>query len=253
MNQLAGSTAFITAGAQGLGRGIALALAEAGADIIIAQRDMSKVENVINEIKALGREAIAVQLDVTDSTSVESSVQAALTHFPHINILVNNAGVDEGPIGGEITLEKFDLCYDVNVKGIWRVVTRLAPHFKENGGGKIVNIASIAGRQGNGYIPAYCASKAAAISLTQSLAMALGPDNINVNAICPGPIRTAMSLNALKDIDPNYHESYAKEHTQLKRLLTPEDIGQAVLFFVSPQAKNITGQSLNVDGGHYMN
>ena len=252
MSQLENSTAFITAGAQGLGRGIAYALAEAGADIVIAQRDISKVDTVVAEIKALGRDAIAVQVDVTDMESVSNGVQQALKHFSKIDILVNNAGVGEKGIG-ETTLETFDLCYDVNVKGIWRVVTEIVPHFKENGGGKIVNIASVSGRLGNGFIPAYCASKAAAISLTQSLAMAYGPDNINVNAICPGPIRTTMSIELLKDVDPNYHENYAKEYTQLKRLLTSEDIGQAVLFLVSSSAKNITGQALNVDGGHYMN
>lgn len=252
MSQLENSVAFVTAGAQGLGRGIVKVLAAAGSDIVIAQRDISKVEAVIAEVKELGRDIIAVQVDVTDLESIQVGVKQAIQHFPRINILVNNAGVDEEGIG-ETTLEKFDLCYDVNLKGIWRTVSEFVPHFKEQGGGKIVNIASVAGRLGNGFIPAYCASKAAAINLTQSLASVLGADNINVNAVCPGPIKTAMAIKTVNDFDPNYHENHAKEYTQLKRLLTAEDIGQAVLFFVSQQAKNITGQSLNVDGGHYMN
>lgn len=252
MKPLANKTAFVTGGAQGLGKGIALELAKAGADIIIADLNSDKVESVVMEIKALGRDAIAVQLDVTDATAIESGVQQALKHFSKVDILVNNAGIDiEGP--SATTSEQFDLTYAVNTNGVWQVSNALVPHFKANQSGKIINIASIAGRRGQAAVPAYGASKAAVISLTQSLACALGPDNINVNAVCPGVVKTPLTITASESRSaPDLFENYTAV-TQLKRDLTAEDIGCAVVFFASEQARNITGQSLNVDGGYCMN
>lgn len=261
MNYLKNKIALITGGAQGIGRGIALELARAGADIIVADLSIDTAEAVLSEIKALGREAIAVQLDVTCRRSIEGGIQAALKHFSRIDILVNNAGVFQQGMGLETTLADFDLCYEVNLKGIWQVTTVLAPHFKANQGGKVVNVASIAGRDGRGPFPAYAASKAAVINLTQSLASALGVDNINVNAVCPGVIWTPMlekiekmvsQTNDKGDDEPAMYDKLL-EQTPLKRFQTPEDIGQAVVFLTSSQAKNITGQALNVDGGLVMN
>ena len=265
MGNLDNKTAFITGGAQGIGKGIVLALAKAGADIIIADLNADKAEAVVAEIKALGREGIAVRFDVTDENSIKNGVNAALNHFSRIHILVNNAGVFQKRKETEIetTLEDFDLCYDVNLKGVWRVINALIPHFKTHHDGKIVNIASVAGRKGSAKFPAYNASKAAVINLTQSLACALGPHNINVNAICPGVIWTPMleEVEGILGHTDNKDKINAKvhfrnvyeQHTPLRRPQTPEDIGQAVTFLASSQAKNITGQALNVDGGLLMN
>lgn len=250
MKSLDSKVAFVTGAAQGLGESIALQLAKAGAKVVVADLDVKNGEKVVAKIKALGRSAIAIQLDVTDECSVKEAVRESIDHFKKVDILVNNAGV----FFADEESEKFDLHYQVNVRGVWQVITAFTQNFKAIGGGKIVNIASINGRRG--YQPstmAYNASKAAVINLTQSFAMALGPDNINVNAICPGAVKTPMTERARAESkDPNW-EKYAKEHTQLKRPVTPEDIGQAVVFFVSTQSKNITGQALNVDGGHFMN
>jgi len=256
MYDLEAKTAFVTAGAQGIGRSIAIELARVGADIVIAQRDIKKADGVIDEIKSMGRQVIAVQVDVTDMISVKNGVQKALEQFPRIDILVNNAGCAENMEGGT-TLDDFDACYDVNLKGVWRVSSELAPHFKANKSGKIINISSIAGRIGSAYMPAYRASKAAVINLTQSLACLLGPDNINVNAICPtGILTTEMAQNILSYIGSDAQEDAEKqlmESAPLKSLVTTDDIAYATVFFASPAAKNITGQTLNVDGGLIMN
>jgi NAD(P)-dependent dehydrogenase (short-subunit alcohol dehydrogenase family) len=245
--------AFITGGGQGIGRGIALELARSGADIVIAQRNIARAKEVAREIEKMARRALAVTLDVTDPESVKSAVAEALSQCPGINILVNNAGVCEAEVG-KTTLDEFDACYEVNLKGVWLVTQAIVPHFKKAGVGKIVNIASVSGRRGNAMVPAYAASKAALLNLTQSLSVALGQHNINVNAICPGPIRTAMTDKSVSSLcNPEFYNEFARDHTLLKRLATVEDIGHAVVFFASSYAKNITGQALNVDGGYCMN
>ena len=250
MKVLDNKTAFVTGGGQGIGRGISLALAAAGANVVVVQRHIDKAEEVAAEIKALGRESLGLSLDVTDEASVKEGFQQALNRFSKVDILVNNAGVGGFEEGGE---EEFDLRYDVNLKGVWRVTNQFIPHFESNKDGKIINIASVAGRKGYGDFPAYCASKAAVISLTQSLASALGPSNINVNAVCPGSIKTAQ-LEQYRDKcgDLDLYENIAKS-LLLGRLPTPEDIGETVVFFASSCSKNITGQALNVDGGYFMN
>ena len=252
MKNLTDNTALITGSGQGLGRAIALELAKAGANVIVSDLNSENAQTVASEIKDLGRNAIPLQLDVTDTKAIQDGVLQALNHFSRIDILINNAGVAEKGVE-TTTPEEFDLCYAVNVKGVWNVCNALIPHFKQNGGGKIVNIASIAGRRGSASVPAYCASKAAVISLTQSLAGALGPDNINVNAVCPGVIKTNMTETHKQILNMDNYFDEATESTALKRLATPEDIGHAVVFLTSPQAQNITGQSLNVDSGYCMN
>jgi NAD(P)-dependent dehydrogenase (short-subunit alcohol dehydrogenase family) len=163
---------------------------------------------------------------------------------------VNNAGIHCEKIGQLSTVEHFDKCLDVNLLGIWRMTQALVPHFKAHGGGKVVNIASVNGRKPWADTPAYSASKAAAINLTQSLAITLAPDNINVNAVCPGGVMTAMA-DAFISERPHIADDIIRARL-LKRPLLAEDIGHAVVFFASAMARNITGQSLNVDGGYVL-
>lgn len=258
MKLLEGKTAIVTGGGQGIGKGIAIELAKAGCKVIIAQRNQDRAEKVAAEIKALGKDALAIKLDVTDPKSVRSCIEIALTFSPKIDILVNNAGLIQSEIGSDISEESFDQCYQVNVKGLWRMNNALADHFKLNKSGKIINISSIGGRQPDPSFPIYCASKAAVLSLTQSLAHELGPYNINVNAICPGTVVTPMwqAVEQLIAIDKpdNSVSAYdsSLEGSALKRSQTPEDIGQAAVFFASSLSRNITGQALNVDGGQVM-
>jgi meso-butanediol dehydrogenase/(S,S)-butanediol dehydrogenase/diacetyl reductase len=264
MGSLDNRTAIVTGGGRGIGRGISLVLAREGANIAIADVDLENANRTADEIQAMGRKALVARVDVTDPASARAGVEAAISGLGNVDILVNNAGVVGSHVGGSaITLEDFDACYEVNLKGIWIMSGALVPHFKEHGGGKIVNIASIAGRKGNAGMAHYCASKAGAISLTQSMARDLGPSNINVNAVCPGLLWTDMwrSLEAMfgRDASPEAVErrrvfdSFIATNCPLRREQTPEDIGEAVAFLVSEAAKNITGQSLNVDGGIELN
>jgi meso-butanediol dehydrogenase/(S,S)-butanediol dehydrogenase/diacetyl reductase len=260
---LSGKTAIVTGGGRGIGRGIVLALAEAGADVAIAEIDLESAESTAKEVEALGRRALVVRMDVADPRSVGEGVGRALERFGGIDILVNNAGVVQDRSGPDVTAEDFERCYDVNVKGVWHLTSELVPHFRERGGGKIVNIASIAGRKGNAWLTPYCASKAAAISLTQSYAAALGPHNINVNAVCPGLLWTPMwrKLEGIARGDTTAEvvderavfDAFLQSNCPLQREQTPEDIGHAVVFLASEGARNITGQALNVDGGIEMN
>lgn len=259
MAVLKNQVAFITGAAQGVGRGIALALADAGANIVIGDLNTDKADAVVAEIKALGRDAIAVHLDVTSKDSIEQSLAAALSHFSQIDILINNAGVMQKRLGEQTSAADFDFCHDVNLKSIWLVTQAVATHFKARQSGKIINISSGAGRRGMGEFPAYCSSKAAAISLTQSLSQSLAPFNINVNALCPGLIWTPMwqqiegMVGNNEAVEERKMFSEGVKNTPLGRAITPEDVGNAAVFLVSEAAKNITGQSLNIDGGSVLN
>jgi meso-butanediol dehydrogenase/(S,S)-butanediol dehydrogenase/diacetyl reductase len=213
-------------------------------------------------VEVLSRRSLVTRLDVSDADSVSHGVAETLGALGHIDALVNNAGVVQDRMGLEASEADFDRCYEVNLKGIWKCSTALVPHFRERGGGRIVNIASIAGRRGVDALAPYAASKAAAISLTQSLAMALGPENVNVNAVCPGLLWTPMweKLEGMfrRDASPEVvgqraaFDAYIQNNCPLRREQTPEDVGFAVAFLVSDQARNITGQALNVDGGIQM-
>ncbi len=264
MGRLDKRIAVVTGGGRGIGRGISLVLADEGADIVIADIDRENAWDTAKEIEQKGRKATVVEMDVTNAGSVEAALTEAIGWQGHVDILVNNAGVVGSNVGGgAITAQDWDACYEVNLKGMWTVTRALVPHLREQGGGKVVNIASIAGRHGGAGLAHYNASKAGAISLTQSLAHELGPMNVNVNAVCPGLLWTDMwrHLEAAISGDDTpevvdrrqVFERFIKTNCPLQREQTPEDIGQAVAFFASDAAKNITGQSLNVDGGIEMN
>jgi len=263
VGRLDGKVALVTGAARGIGKGIATELAREGADIVICDVLIDAASSTASELQNdHGVSTLALEMDVTSEDSISTNVERAISEMGQINILVNNAGVPPDNFGVDETEADWDRCYEVNLKGIWKVTSAVAPHFKEQGGGKIVNIASIAGRLGGG-MASYSASKAGAISITQSQAAELGRFNVNVNAICPGLLWT--------DLWRQIEGMFAGDHTEevvdrrerfeavidanmpLQREQTPEDIGKAVAFFASDDAKNITGQALNVDGGMRMN
>jgi meso-butanediol dehydrogenase/(S,S)-butanediol dehydrogenase/diacetyl reductase len=264
MGALDGRTAIVTGGGRGIGLGIATVLAGDGANVVIADIDMANARVAARDLERRGARALVADCDVTSEESAAAVMATAAHAFGRVDILVNNAGVVGRHVGGaQIDIADWDWCYEVNVKGIWIMSRAAVPHFKANGGGRIINIASIAGRGGGAGMAHYNASKAAAINLTQSLAMDLGPSNITVNAVCPGLLWTDMwrSLEAMfnRDDTPEVvdrrqtFERYLERNCPLRREQTPEDIGNAVSFFASDRAKNVTGQSLNVDGGIRMN
>ncbi len=229
-------------------------LARAGATVVVADLNPNQAEEVVGEVRSLGRQAFALQLNVADTASVEHCVEQAVKCLSRIDILVNNAGIFQNRLGLELSDSEFNFCLDVNLTGMWRMVRAVVPHFRTQGGGKIINIASVGGREGVGFAPAYCASKAGVINLTQSLAATLAACNINVNTVCPGSVSTTMQDDIAGLIAKSGpQDNNARLHSFLPGPLTAEDIGHAVVFFASDRARNITGQALNVDCGYLMN
>jgi NAD(P)-dependent dehydrogenase (short-subunit alcohol dehydrogenase family) len=262
---LTGKVAIVTGGGSGIGRGIALELARAGADIAVADINASAAEKAAAEVRALGRKALGVQTDVADQASTDTMAAAALRQLRRIDILVNNAGVGGASGWHErvtASREDWDTVFAVNVFGIVHASQSVAPHMMERRSGKIVNIASAAGRQGSLGFAHYSSSKAAAINVSQAWAYRLAPYSINVNTVCPGLLwtelweRLAKRRLAAAGGPAASGRTYFDERVRsipLAREQTPEDIGKAVAFLASERARNITGQALNVDGGAQMN
>ncbi len=255
--------AVVTGGGFGIGRGIALELARQGARIVVADIDSENAGKVAAEVQGLGRNSLYVEADVTSQESTDALVESALEHFGVVDILVNNAGV-----GGaedwhkDLTAdaEDWDASFSVNVFGIVHCIRSVEEHMKSRRYGKIVNIASVAGRTGQGIAPQFAASKAAAINVSQAYAVRLAPSNINVNTICPGLLWTGFREKAAKLRKSTRPDEKAlseydvflrrvAETIPLNREQTPEDIGKAAAFLVSERARNITGQAINVSGG----
>ena len=266
---LTGKAAIVTGGASGIGRGICLALARQGASVVVADVNGEGADSVASEVAAVGTESAAMTVDVTDRPSIDSMVAASLEKLGQIDILVNDAGVVGAPNWWESEStrdEDWDLVVAVNLRGVVMVSERVAPHMEARRYGKIVNIASIAARQGHPVLPHYMASKAAVVSWTQSNALQLAPYDINVNAICPGLLWTAMFEQIAQKLsrfneDPAYQgltgrayfDKMIESMIPLKREQTPDDIGKLAAFLASDDARNITGQAINVDGGRRMN
>jgi NAD(P)-dependent dehydrogenase (short-subunit alcohol dehydrogenase family) len=263
--RLSGKVAVVTGGAQGIGRGIVLCLAREGADVAIADLQVEAAGAVADEAKALGRTAAALPLDVTREPEFGPFFERVRREFGRIDILVNNAGTASRP-GNPFTNnveEDWDLVWAVNVKSIFFACKAIAPYFMERKAGKIVNIASIAGTMNSPNMPPYSVSKMGVVTFTKVVAKDLAPHNINVNAICPGMLWTPFwQLTAerlIKAGGPHaamtprqVFEARVNATIPLKREQTPEDIGRAVVFLASDDARNITGQALHVDGGVVM-
>lgn len=259
--------ALVTGAGGGIGRGIATVLAEHGADVAVGDVRLDEARATADAVAAMGRRGMAVSLDVTDQDSIAAAVNEVIEGLGKIDILVNNAGVFGGPgwVGRtEFTGDDWDATYAVNLKGVSMVTGAVSPHMIERGSGKIVNVASVGGRKGSPINPPYMASKAGAISLTQSSALALAPHNINVNAICPGFVWTGMAhdievlaertIPEMQGLPPRQvYDRLVAEKIPLGRDQSPEDIGRLAVFLASDYSRNITGQAINIDGGIFMN
>lgn len=269
--KLEGKTALVTGGGGGIGQGIVLCLAEEGADIAVADIDLAAAEAVATEASRLGRRCLPMKVDVSQPEQIVGMAESVTREFGKLDILVNNAGVGAAPdweVGTPLRVEDWDYVYQVNLRAYFLTWQAVSPHMMERRFGKIVNVASVAGRAGGGPNESmwpYRASKAAVINLSQSMAVQMGPHNVNVNCICPGLIWTrlwdAKLATSMKKNMPVFAEMETRHifetvvamTTPLAREQTPEDIGRAVAFLVSEEAKNITGQALNVDGGSTLN
>jgi meso-butanediol dehydrogenase/(S,S)-butanediol dehydrogenase/diacetyl reductase len=258
-----GKTAIVTGGARGIGRGIALKLAQRGSNVVIADLDEELAREVVAEIKAGGTQSYYCETDVTQPWSTDDMVETALEEYGQLDVLVNNAGVGGAPGFSSRktpTVDDWQATFDVNVHGIVNGTQSVESYMVERGYGKIVNIASISGRGGRPGIASYAASKAAAINVSQAWAYKLAPHGINVNTVCPGLIWTPLWQSIAEwrksNDDQNagltprqIFQHTVAESVPLGREQTPQDIGNAVAFLASDRARSITGQALNVDGG----
>lgn len=277
--RLKNEAAIVTGAAGGLGQGITLCLAEEGADVVIADIDIDSANKIAEKIRAFGCKALVVDVDLTREEHAKRLVKETLDAFGKIDILVNNVGaghVEDSMTGftlteqdwnrvymggvTELTEADWDRSYTANLKTTIFMCKAVVPHMRAQKSGKIINISSIGGRRGGtGRLP-YSTFKSGVIILTQGLAHQVAGDNINVNCVCPGIIYTSIHEELAKirmRTDPQLKEMKDPREVFLRltkmvplgREQTPEDIGRVVAFFASEDARNITGQSLNVDGG----
>ena len=246
--RLDGLRAAVTGAGSGIGEAVAEALAEAGADVALSEvpERMDKLDGVCRRIEAQGRAAVPLALRLPDLDSIDAFVTGAVKGMGGIDILVNNAGVNIPADALEVTEADWDLMQDVNLKGLFFLSQRVARRMKANGGGRIINVASINGVVGYYRRAAYCSSKAGVVNLTRVLALEWANLGINVNAIGPTFILTPLTQSTFDD--PEQLQDLLGR-IPLGRVGQPEDVVGAVVFLASPAAALVTGHTLMVDGG----
>jgi NAD(P)-dependent dehydrogenase (short-subunit alcohol dehydrogenase family) len=242
---LTGKTAVITGASSGIGRAIAEAMAEAGANLVLVGRDAARLQETIDAARARGVEAEPVIIELTADDAPATIVAAAIARFGGLNVLVNCAGIFEPMPFATQPLESFDRQMAVNVRAPFALTQAALPHLQPEGA--VVNISSIAGYKGFPQSAAYCASKAAVELMTRALGSELGPLGVRVNCVAPGNIRTPM--NAGQFAASREYEQLLEERTPLGRIGETEDIAAAVVYLASPAAKFVNGASWLVDGG----
>ncbi len=261
MTILQDKVALVTGAGAGIGRAIALAMAAQGAVVAAADIDLAAAQRTAGEAAGNNRRSLAIEADCGDVASIDAMVARAVAELGRLDVIVNNAGVTRYAYIMDLTEADWDRIHRVNAKGVFFCLQRAAREMmgqfdKDGGGGRIINIASISGR---GYAgasnAAYAASKGAVIALTKMAAQQLGRYNINVNAICPGVTRTelgarnAVTRAAERGVPVEQMMAEQEAAIPIRRANTPEDIAAMAVFLASPGARNITGQSYNVDGG----
>lgn len=239
-----GKNALVTGGGRGIGREIALALAQVGANVAVCDIDEATAQSTAREIQALGRKGLGLKADVSKAADISAMFQSFSQTFPTLDILVNNAGITRDNLLIRMKEEDWDLVLTINLKSAFLCCKDAARTMMKARSGKIINIASIVGINGNAGQANYSASKAGLIGLTKTLAKELASRNIQVNAIAPGFIRTAMT-----DKIPEAEKEKLLSQIPLQRLGSPQDIAGAVAFLASPLADYISGHVLVVDGG----
>ena len=251
MFKIAGRTAVVTGGGHGLGRAFAKALADAGANVCIADIDLEAAEDVAGVIRAGGGAAFAIRTDVSRSAATAAMAAATLKAFGRLDILVNNAGIVlrrervRQPFD-ELSEAEWDRVMEVNVKGSWLAARAVIAQMRAQKYGKIINLASGTYFAGAPYWVHYGASKGAVVGLTRSLARELGESNICVNVLCPGLVETEETMR----VYPDFVRSMAKARC-LQRVEQPDDLIGALLFLASEHSDFMTGQLVNIDGGMF--
>ena len=247
---LEGKNAIVTGGSQGIGTAASLELAKEGANVCLTyRRHEDEARAVAAQIEKMGRKAVCVACDIALFTEAEAAVKAAVEAFGRIDILVNNAGMNWDGVCWKMSEEQWDRVIDVNLKGYFNFTRQVAPLLKEQKYGKIINVTSINGMRGKFGQTNYSASKAGIIGYTKAVAKELGAFGVNVNAVAPGLIETAM----LKDSEARDKIiDLAMAEMALKRIGQPEDLASVIAFLASDRARHITGEVIKVDGGQYI-
>jgi len=253
-----GKVAIITGAASGMGRAMALAFAGEGATVVVADLNVDGAQAVVDEIDAAGGSGLAKRLDVSQASESKALVEDVVGRYGHLDVLVNNAGIGLIKEVWDTTAEEWDRIFAVNVRGLFFMAQAAAEPMRAQRSGKIINLASIAGRRGEALVAAYCASKAAVININQSLALALAPYNVNVNAMAPGVVDTPY----WKEVDKQFGAITGKAEGEtfrdiaqvipLGRTSVPADVVPLALFLAGPGSDYITAQTYNVEGGLVM-
>jgi NAD(P)-dependent dehydrogenase (short-subunit alcohol dehydrogenase family) len=248
----------VTGGGRGIGRAIALAFAEEGAKVVIAARTKGEIDAVAEDIRSLGRQGVGIAVDLSRREAIQPFIDRVFSQFPTVDILVNNAGVGSSQNPKSVINfddEFWDLSLFVNLTIPYLLMKAFLPKMIAQGWGRIINISSSGGKKGFEYASAYCASKHGIIGLTRSAALELAKMGVTVNAICPGPIRTAMLLKRLefeaKEKGISLEEA-EKSRNPMQRLIEPEEVAALAVYLASEEAKGMTGQAMNICGGSIM-
>jgi len=256
MTILQNQVALVTGAGAGIGRAITLGMAEAGASVAAADIDLAGAQRTAAEAAGSNRRAIAIEADCGDVVSIDAMVARTIAELGRLDVIINNAGVTRYAYIMDLTEADWDRIHRVNAKGVFFCLQRAAREMIRQGGGRIINIASISGRGYPGASnAAYAASKGAVISLTWMAAQQLGCHNINVNAICPGVTRSelgarnAVTRAAERGVTVEQLQAEQEAGIPIRRANLPADIAAMAVFLASPAARNITGQAYNVDGG----
>lgn len=256
--KLENRVAFVTGGGRGIGRAIALALAQEGAQVTVAARTRAQVEAVAKEICARGREALPLTCDVTSARSVEEAIQTAVERWKRLDILVNNAGAVERVKVADLDEATWNNTIAVNLTGTFLCTRAALPHMLRGGWGRIINIASIGARHAVPYAPAYTAAKHGVLGFTRAVALEMAPRGITANAICPGWVETDMAEAAIRQIvqktgrTPEQARKSLEQMSPQQRMVQPEEVAALAVLLASDDARSITGQGLNICGGSVM-
>ncbi len=245
---LDGKVALVTGGSMGIGTAICLDLAKNGADVALTYRKHGdEAKAIAEEIKEMGRRAVAYKVDVSEFDAVQTLVNDIVGEFGHLNILVNNAGMNWDGVIWKMTEEQWDAVINVDLKGNFNFIRAVSPIFKEQKSGKIVNVTSINAMRGRFGQSNYAAAKAGVIGLTKTIAKELGRSRVNVNAVAPGLIETVM----IKSMPEDFKQK-SKAETVFDALGTPDEVAYVVTFLCSEKSRHITGEVIKVDGGQYI-
>ena len=246
--ELTGKVAVVTGGNGGIGLGIAMGLAGAGANIVVAARSVEKTAQALEDIRALGVEAHGITVDVTQEPAIQRMVTNTIDHMGRLDILVNNSGIAVRAQPQDLTAAQWDSVVDVNLRAAFLASKEVYSHMVSAGGGKVVNVGSMYSLFGSDWGAPYAASKAGLVQLTKSLAVAWAKDNIQVNAVLPGWFVTDLT-RGIPDADPNRYDNINRR-IPTGRWGEPSELGGAAVFLASAASDYVTGAALIVDGGY---